>query len=254
VWVASQVSELLAAQSALALSGPACAKEFLKQYCAQQGCSMLQVSKRANLTPSALSTFIKEPGRRMELDAFIRIAAAEGLSLVGILRGSGASATARAASNTLERRQPSSVRGRSWQQIGAKAPLALAAGHGLASWAKELGVPPRSLVMRLPEACAALTAQKQARRVSERHERMRRMVAECEAIAADRWADKGVVSPLSRHQGKRLNGERPLILKSLELLLSGNCVDAAWPPEVEQLIVEAADRILASYAVRRACF
>jgi hypothetical protein len=253
VWVASQVSELLAAQSALALSGPARAKEFLKRYCVQSGCSMLQVAARADLTPSVLSTFIKEPGRRMELGAFIRIAAAEGLSLVGILDGSGGRATIRATSEPLERRQPSSVRGRNWQQVGAKAPLALAAGHGLASWAKELGVPPRSLVMRLPKDCAALTSQKQARRADERLERMRRLVAECEAIATVRWSEKGVLSPLGHHHGRRLNGERPLILKSLELLLIGSCVGAAWPPEVEQLIVEAADRILASCAVRRAC-
>jgi hypothetical protein len=249
VWVANQVADLLNRAKEVQQALPQSARGFLRAYCDRPGLSINRVATRSGV--GTLSHYLLDRNQTMELTAFLKIASSEGLSLVGLLKGTGESTTPPPRCVLTPRRVV--VRERDWKAIGTAADAALLSGHSLCSWARELGIHPRSLSKRLPEECARLARATEDRKHTARLDLTRRHVLEVEAIADGRWAQKRCVTPLRKYDGKRLNGDRPLLLRALGVLLSGGDVNGAWGPEIDQTLREAAKRIALRHGTDTPC-
>lgn len=241
LWVASQVADMLSHAQELSTTKPEAAKSFLRAYCQRPGNSLHKVSLRAGVDFKVVHRYLNRPDHTVELNTFLKIAASEGLWLVGLLKGTGEQCDV--SPGRVHGQERTCVRNRDWTAIAAKADEALNAGHGLGSWARELGIHPSSLAYNLPEEAARLVAATRARSEGRRGQFMKKLVLECETIADGRWAQKRSVAPVGTHEGKRLNGERPALLRSLGWLLDGSYGGGLWSADVEQELIEAARRI-----------
>jgi hypothetical protein len=244
------VADLLARANEVEQCDPQAVKSFLRNYCERPGLSVDKVARRSGLSAS-FGLFLRDKTQTLELNAFLKLAALEGLSLVGLLKGSGEPSPP--PSKGVPRPQRVVVRDRNWAAIGSTADAALKSGKSLGAWARQLGIHPSSLTKRLPEQCARLAKATKERASSAHLELMKRHVLECEQIADGRWAEKRCVTPLRTHNGKRLNGERPLYLRALGVLLTGGDISGKWAVEVEQALREAAQRIAIRHGTDTPC-
>lgn len=246
--MAEQVAAVIENQVGIEAAGVTATKQFLKRYSEEPGKSVLRIASSAGVPSSGLSRFILQPRARLRLHAFLRIAAAERFALVDLLLGRASPGTL--SSHSIEQK------GRNWQRRADCPSLreqlveGLAQQRRFADFAREAGVPQRTLRKNFPAECAAMTEQTRALVRERKAAALLHDIVRCEDMVDDVLSQGRGASAALWPTGTKLTASQKRVLKCFRGLLEGTPFERAWGSEPERLMLEAVQRLSAKYGLR----
>jgi len=181
LWKADQCAQLIAQLPEIQRSSPLVAKDAIRHYCTQTNGSVA-LAKRAGMEKSILSRWLNQAAARISLPMLLSIAASEGFSVAGLMRGDLTRTSL--PSDVFPDRVPRRLFRLDHERIDRQLREAIAAGSTIAEAAK-IASASTSSVARHTEHYPRLRDMHQARRQQRRSEEQSQALQRAEAVVLE---------------------------------------------------------------------